>query len=261
MSETESSQQHSRWGERSPDKDVLRQEIWTTLEAEHASVGNVWSHIPNFVGADQAARRLAELPMWKQAKVIKANPDSPQIPVRLTALQEGKLLYMPVPELKDNLPFVLFDPAELQKRGIPFEEAAIARNAVQVGQKVRFQDMKPVDIVVTGCVAVTRQGGRTGKGAGFADLELGIMRELGIISDKTPIITTVHSIQVVDDQRIVMVGHDSALDWIVTPDEVIETHSPYPQPKGVLWDDVEEDQFRDIPFLSDLRQSLSGKSD
>ena len=36
-----------------------------------------------------------------------------------------------------------------------------------------------LDFVVVGCVAVTRAGGRTGKGGGFADLELGIFRELG----------------------------------------------------------------------------------
>ena len=39
--------------------------------------------------------------------------------------------------------------------------------------------MPKLDFGVVGCVAVTRRGGRTGKGGGFADLELGIFRELG----------------------------------------------------------------------------------
>ena len=42
--------------------------------------------------------------------------------------------------------------------------------------------MEKLDFCVVGCVAVTRRGGRTGKGAGFADLEHGIFRELGLTS-------------------------------------------------------------------------------
>jgi 5-formyltetrahydrofolate cyclo-ligase len=80
--------------------------------------------------------------------------------------------------------------------------------------------------VVVGCVGVTRSGGRTGKGGGFADLELGIFRELGKVPRETPIVTTVHLSQVVEDDRIVMMPHDSALHWIITEWEVIETHSP-----------------------------------
>ena len=69
--------------------------------------------------------------------------------------------------------------------------------------------METLDFVVVGCVAVTRAGGRTGKGGGFADLELGIFRELGKLgADTTVIATTVHSSQVVDDKRLPMMGHD-----------------------------------------------------
>jgi 5-formyltetrahydrofolate cyclo-ligase len=248
---------HGRWEGRNPDKDALRSEVWSLLEAQAASVGSVWSRIPNFVGAEQAAARLADLPIWKRARVVKSNPDKPQIPVRLRALQDGKLLYTPVPELVQDFPFVLLDPDDLTKRGIPFEVAAVADGAIEHGIKVRFQEMMPMDLVVVGCVAVTRHGGRTGKGGGFADLELGIFRELGLVKADTPIVTTVHALQVVDDERIQMLAHDSALDWIVTPDEVIETRTPYPQPEGVNWADVRADQFAQIPFLRDLEESLT----
>jgi 5-formyltetrahydrofolate cyclo-ligase len=116
--------------------------------------------------------------------------------------------------------------------------------------------MKPFDLVVVGCVAVTRQGGRTGKGGGFADLELGIFRELGLVKPGVPIVTTVHAAQVVNDDRVVMVAHDSALNWIITPDEVIETNTPYPQPTGVHWEVVQPDQFTNIPILVSLKEQL-----
>ncbi len=105
---------------------------------------------------------------------------------------------------------------------------------------------------------MTRAGGRTGKGGGFADLELGVFRELGTVSPTTPVVTTVHSRQVVADEEIVMLGHDSPLHWIVTEREVIETRTRYPTPTGVAWDAVQPDQFAGIPFLRDLRDRLSG---
>ena len=49
------------------------------------------------------------------------------------------------------------------------------------GEPVGFEDMPKLDFCVVGCVAVTRRGGRTGKGAGFADLEQGVFRELGLV--------------------------------------------------------------------------------
>ena len=92
--------------------------------------------------------------------------------------------------------------------------------------------MELLDFVVVGCVAVTRAGGRTGKGGGFADLELGIFRELGKVDANTQIATTVHSSQVVEDARLPMLPHDSALHFIATENELIDTKTTIGQPKG-----------------------------
>ncbi len=247
----------SRWKGRNPEKDMLRSEVWTALEKNRVNRGEVWSHIPDFVGAEVAAARLAELPFWKHAAVIKCNPDPPQIPVRLRALQEGKLLYAPIPELAQEYPFVLLDPEDLTRRGISFETVAPIEGAVEHGIKVRFEEMKSLDVVVVGCVAVTRAGGRTGKGGGFADLELGLFREVGIVTPDTPIVTTVHPLQVVDNTRLVMQNHDTPLDWIITTEEVIETHTVYADPTGVDWEFVQADQWASIPFLSHLRDKYA----
>jgi len=257
--DSESASNLARWEGRNSEKDKLRSDIWSLLEERAVSVGPVWSRIPNFVGADRAAQRLAELQIWKTARIVKSNPDPPQIPLRLRALQDGKLLYAPVPELVKDYPFIELDPVDLKKRGIPFEEVARIEGAMEYGRKVNFQDMKPFDLAVVGCVAVTRSGGRSGKGGGFADLELGIFRDMGLISPDTPIVTTVHSLQVVEDYRVIMVGHDTPLDWIITPDEVIETHTVIAQPGGVNWDAVQPDQFENVPFLVNLKESLTEK--
>ena len=51
----------TRWKGRNSEKDILRSEVWSLLEERSVSIGPVWSRIPNFIGADKAAQRLAEL--------------------------------------------------------------------------------------------------------------------------------------------------------------------------------------------------------
>jgi 5-formyltetrahydrofolate cyclo-ligase len=247
----------ARWAGRNSAKDALRNDIWQALETAGVNVGPVRSRIPNFAGADLAAWRLAETPAWKAARVVKCNPDPPQIPVRLRALYDGKILYAPVPELTKRFPFVRLDPAELTAAGVDFETAATSQGFLASGQPVQFEEMETLDFVVVGCVAVTRAGGRTGKGGGFADLELGIFRELGKVGPGTPIATTVHSSQVVDDDRLPMMGHDSALHFIATEAGLIDTKTAYRQPTGVDWDEVQPDQYASIPFLRELRERLA----
>ncbi|MEJ1161638.1 5-formyltetrahydrofolate cyclo-ligase [Prosthecomicrobium sp. N25] len=248
-----------RWQGRNGEKDALRREIWSALETIGAGVGPVWSRIPDFVGAEAAAARLAATAEWRAARIVKCNPDPPQIPVRRRALEEGKLLYAPVPELVKPFPFVLLDPEALARRRIPFADAARSEVFVEEGEPVRFQDMRPMDFVVVGSVAVTREGGRTGKGGGFADLELGIFRELGLVRPSTPIATTVHGLQVVDRERLIMQAHDSALHYVATPDALIETRTTHRQPLGVDWDRVQPDQYAGIPFLRELRAEIEGR--
>jgi len=246
----------SRWAGRSSAKSIVRGDVWGSLIANEANVGPSFDCIPNFVGADMAAKRLSELDEWKSARVVKCNPDPPQIPVRLRALYEGKLLFSPVPYLTKGLPYLRIDPDKLAAKGIDFETAATAQGFMQHGEPVSFDDMPMLDFCVVGCVAVTREGGRTGKGAGFADLEQGIFRELGKVTAKTPIATTVHTLQVVDAGQVVMESHDSALNFIATDLELIRTQTRHPQPDGVDWSKVRADQFADIPFLRAVRDSI-----
>jgi 5-formyltetrahydrofolate cyclo-ligase len=87
--------------------------------------------IPNFLGAEAAADYLAALPAWEAAHVLKANPDKAQRPVRVRSLTEGKVLYMAVPRLADELPFYLPDPEHLSMS--PWEAAAKERAATADG--------------------------------------------------------------------------------------------------------------------------------
>lgn len=155
---------------------------------------------PAFVGAEKAAERLAALPAWASARVVKAVPDRAQQPVRARALRDGKAVYMAVPKLAEPLPFRHLDPTTLP---VPPEQAASRHVAAIVARPVSLDDMQPVDLVVCGSVAVNRHGTRLVKGAGYADIEFALLREAGLVTPTTVIVivivTTVHDLQVVDD--------------------------------------------------------------
>lgn len=252
--------ERGRWAGRHVGKDAVRASVWARLEAAGVAVGPTTSHIPNFVGADTAAWHLARTPAWQAARTVKCNPDPPQIPVRLRALYEGKLLFAPVPYLTREFPYLRIDPAVLVQNGISFELAATSQGFVEHGERIGFEEVERLDFCVVGSVAVSRAGGRTGKGAGFADLETGIFRELGKIGPTTPMATTIHSVQLVPPEEVVLEPHDSPLDLIATEAELIVTGNAEPRPGGVDWDAVRPDQFEQIPFLQALQERMTGGS-
>ena len=243
----------TEWSGHHEAKDRLRSQVWTALKTQSAAVGDPVGHIPRFVGAEQAAEHLAALPCWRQAQVVKCNPDRVQEPVRLRALQDGKRLYMAVPRLTKPRCFVALEAADLNREGVDLTVAATNRGAMRHGRLVAFEEMQRIDLVVVGCVAVSRDGGRTGKGAGFADLELGMLRQFGLVQADTPVVTTVHAVQVVAEGQLPMLGHDWSLTWIVTPDGALATEPTRAQPAGIVWDEIRPEQWRSIPVLRALR--------
>lgn len=226
-------------------KAQARERVWALLEQAGVVRRPPKGKIPNFVGAEQAAIRLATHAVWQSAKVIKSNPDKAQLPVRARALAEGKLVYMAVPRLAHRLPFFLLDPAALS---VPPAEAAVHETAERIASKAAIADMPHVDLVVCGSVAVNRNGVRLGKGGGYADLETALLVEAGLITEQTVIVTTIHRLQVVDDP-LPETEHDFRVDLIVTPDEVI-TCGPPRRPPGVMWEHLDPAKIAAVPVLS-----------
>jgi 5-formyltetrahydrofolate cyclo-ligase len=222
------------------DKEGVRERVWQRLQDEGASrFPGARGRIPNFKGAEAAAERLAELPEWQAADVVKANPDAPQLPVRRRARRDGKTLYMAVPRLRDAKPFVRVDSDPTIKR------------AMTDGIPTSVEDLGHVDLVVCGTVAVNRQGVRVGKGGGYSDLELALLTEAGLVDEATTIVTTVHGLQLVDDE-LPETEHDFRVDIVVTPEEVVSTGARRRSP-GVIWEHLDDEAIAAIPVLAARR--------
>ena len=231
------------------EKQDIRDRIWDTLEAEKVARFPFPPHgrIPNFDGAPAAADRLTTSALWEDAEVIKINPDSPQRPVRKRALSAGKTLYMAVPRLRDESCFLRLDPQDIED----IDHATTIGGAAELGQPVHPESMDAVDLIVTGSVAVDLHGGRIGKGEGYSDLEFAILREYGLVDDSTPIVTTVHDVQIIED-RISTSPTDVPLDQLCTPTRTRTIEEPTSKPTGIDWAQIDDDRLEDIPILQML---------
>jgi 5-formyltetrahydrofolate cyclo-ligase len=230
----------------------LRTEVWAALRAAKASrFPAPEGRIPNFVGAEAAAERLRGTDAWQEAGTLKANPDSPQWPVRQRALEDGKLVFMAVPRLAGPEPFFLLDPEHLAGSA---REASSIKGASGSARPVGLDRLSPVDLVVAGTVAAGLDGARLGKGGGFSDLEFAVASEAGLIGPQTVVVTTVHEVQVLPAGQIPVTDHDVPLDLIVTPERVIRCPRRKGRPAGtVRWDELTDEKIESIPLLARLR--------
>lgn len=233
-------------------KAAIRERVWAALEQSGASrFPGVEGRIPNFAGAEEAAEQLRELDLWRSARRLKANPDSPQWPVRQRALEDGKTVYMAVPRLAEEPPFLVLDPDHLASSP---RRASSIKGASGDGRPADVADLEPVQLVVVGSVAVASDGARLGKGGGFSDLEFAVGRAAGVIASDAIVVTTVHPVQLLEAGELPMTAHDVPVDLVVTPNDVIDCRGgPYRRPSGVLWDELSEDKIEAIPLLQRLR--------
>jgi len=228
------------------EKQKLRERIW--LELERLGVVTfprpARGRIPNFVGSDVAAARIRSLPAYESANVIMINPDAAQLAVREFALGDGKRQLMATPRLRAG--FILLDPNLIRNP----REASSIKGAFKHGRAVDVRKVK-VDLIVEGSVAVDLKGGRLGKGGGFGDIEIAILKEAGAASDATPVATTVHPLQIVES--VPMTEHDVPVDFIITPERTIEVKRVHQKPKGIFWELLPPDAFKQMPALAEVR--------
>lgn len=245
-------------------KQSYRVKVWRHLETNGLAAfpRPVYSRIPNFKGAAEAAAKLAELEVFKNANSIKVNPDKPQEPVRLICLEQGKTVYVPVPGLQNGFVNRLELPED-ETKPIAIKKAVSRNGMVTYGKPIGIDDTVELDMVVMGSVAVSKEGYRIGRGRGYGDLEFGLLMHMKAIKPSTIVVTTVHDSQVFDTLPPELFGtHDVPIDIIITPTQVIETQRMSQRPTGILWHLLSNRRITLMPILGQLRnvEMIAGRA-
>ncbi|KAF5444547.1 hypothetical protein F2P56_033671 [Juglans regia] len=238
---------------------VIRKRIWDLMEAQNVAQNPrpVHHRIPNFVGASTAAQKLGELEEFRISNCVKVNPDSPQKQVRFLTLSGSKMLLTPQPRLRTGF-FSVVESHMLPPTPRAINEACTSVGVAKHGRPIGLDEKIKVDLIVIGSVAVDpRTGARLGKGEGFAELEYGMLRYMGAIDDSTPVVTSVHDCQLVDDIPVEkLLIHDVPVDIICTPTQVIYTNTSIPKPQGIYWDKLSPEKLGQIRVLRELKRRI-----
>ena len=199
------------------EKQKLRKNIYNKLIENHISTPHYIGRIPDFKGSNEAAENLRQTPEWVESHTIFVSPDTAQKKVRENALLDKKILIMVTPKIQHGYLKLEHDQFQGEKKHEHFREASTKEGAFKYG--VKIDKLPNVDLVIEGSVAVDLEGGRLGKGGGYGDREIEYLKTTGSITPNTPIVSTLHNLQIVE--TVPTEEHDQKINMIVTPDKVL----------------------------------------
>ena len=235
----------------------LRRIVWGRL-AEVARPDSRYhldfaNFVPDFVGSDRCNERIRALPEYQGARTIFITPDNNLEALRAQALDDAKELIVCTPEIRRG--FLLLQPGRVPRE--QRELAATLDAQERFGAPLTLQELRahrPIDLVLTGAAAVTAEGVHFGKGHGYLDLEWGLLRELRLVGDATPVVVSVHDCQVINE-RVPYASFDCTVDVIVTPQGVLRCAPRLPKPIGIQWTRVTRQRVESVTYLRELAQA------
>jgi 5-formyltetrahydrofolate cyclo-ligase len=237
-------------------KELYRKTVWEKLKEVAKPDSRFhfdFSHfIPDFEGSELCVQRLREMDIYKRSRLLFITPDNCMEKLREQAIIDGKNFIMPTYGIRRG--FVLLN-RQLVPQGKE-DIAATLDGAERFGKRVTLKEiasMGKIDLVFTGVSVVNRNGVRFGKGEGFFDIEWGMLSEIGVVDDSTPVIVFAHDVQVLDVD-LPFESHDTIADVIITPSRVIYAGQRIRKPKGIDWTLITEEMLEHIPPLKELAE-------
>lgn len=237
-------------------KELYRKTVWEKLREVAKPDSRFhfdFSHfIPDFEGSELCVQKIRGMDMYQRSRLLFITPDNCMERLREQAILDGKEFIMPTYGIRRG--FILLN-RQLVPQGKE-DFAATLDGAERFGKKVSLREiasMGKIDLVFTGVSVVNRKGVRFGKGEGFFDIEWGMLSEIGVVDDSTPVIVFAHDVQVLDVD-LPFELHDTIADVIITPTRVIFVEQRTKKPKGINWDLITEEMFEHIPPLKELAE-------
>lgn len=246
-------------------KRTIRLKVWQTIQEQKLSPRKrfmVYNTIPTFLGAQEAAKLLAETDEFKKANSIKVNIDLAQEPVKMEVVKANKTLFVPPAQKSPNV-YAKIKNCNVEELDLVTQKKIIKlQGGEDTYDEISIENIVPLDMVVVGSCAVSRLGHRIGKGNGYVDLDVGMLISLGVITKDTLLVTTVHDVQVHDTlPEELFQTYDLPLDMIVTPTEVIRVSKRLPRPTGIQWNILSSRRLEIAPVLKEIkeREEKAGK--
>lgn len=211
-----------------PDKSALRDELgqrWAGLWPASGAP----ERPPAFAGINRAAERLRRQPEYLRANLLAVMPDPALLQVRINALQDGKVLLVATPGLKQGLVRVTGQDVPLPLRSRELRGGALFK----AGKPLRLPGARlgKVGLMVGAVVAVDGQGGTLGDGRGLLDLFCALLLSLGAAGPRTPLAVLAAEEQVASE-ALPQEPWDRGADLIVTPERALRPAGPaHPAPE------------------------------
>ncbi len=103
-----------------------------------------------------------------------------------------------------------------------------------------------MDLVLTGTAAVSADGRRFGRSYQYFDIEWGLLAEIGIADDRTPVVVIAHDVQVIAG-KVAAMPREAVADFVVTPTRLIRVTDRPRRPTGIHWDGIDLDELDLMP--------------
>jgi 5-formyltetrahydrofolate cyclo-ligase len=208
---------------------------------------------PDFEGSDLAAERLLKEFARHPVRLAFSAPDGALREGRERLLRLGARLVVSTYCMRRG--FRLLDPARIAPSDYAF--AATLDGLERFGVPVSITEVSNLgrmDLLLTGAAAVAPNGVRFGRSYQYFDIEWGVLAELGVATERTPVAVLVHDVQLIG-RKVAPQPGEAVADLIVTPTQVVRVADRAARPRTVGWDKNDPDEIEQMPVLLELQRA------
>ncbi|KAI3389229.1 hypothetical protein SNEBB_007778 [Seison nebaliae] len=239
-------------------KITLRNRMWNFMNNKYMNENYKKFHYinTNFTPHNRLDTGMFDkLPFFNEATKIKCDPDFAYLPLRLKIVTQNKELFIPNSRNHNSILYSISVPVHFKNDKSYASYLVSSKGMREFGKPVHQSELPKLQVLVVAAVGVDLCGNQIGKGGSFSDMEYCVLREYGVITDDTVVVSFV------DDNQIYkgiipstkMNEHDIVIDVIVTPTQIIRTTPNRKKPTGIIWNKISRRQYRRIYLLRKLR--------
>jgi 5-formyltetrahydrofolate cyclo-ligase len=204
-------------------------------------------------GGGKMAEQLRRQDLYQQTRCVFATPAALLHQIRINCLLDNKFLVMPTPGLKDGFYCITPHTVPFRQLGTAMTETGLRR----FGRRLEQGENSVIDLLLTGALAVDRNGGRLGSGTGYFDLSCAILSSYGWLAENHHILAVVDRTRRVTEPLplepwdVTMAGVVTAEDCYLFADQ---GRREYP----IFWQQLSAGRIKKITPLWQLRNKGPG---